>query len=381
MAINLFPHRAKNALIRWLAPAAATEVEQFMIRVVYVSSICLFLTLSGNWNLSTLLVFCSFFMGTVAHARHMMRQPESPVTRRYAGIFLDQTGALVTTALVGPSFAICYFMIGSISVGYGLRFGPRYAAVSATYSGLGLGLMVWGLPVFAAEAHWIVSTIACTSVMPLYASYLTVHLRQQQAAMQLEAERLQQATAHDAKTGLLNQNAFVEKLDQLLHERRGRRHALAVLFLDLDRFKRVNDTMGHAAGDELLCRVAQALRQAVREADLVARLGGDEFAVLLHEVLRPEEVPLVVANLQQRLRRAITVEEASLGVGMSIGAVVHEGGDDSMTAAKLMAKADTAMYEIKAVHHAEHTAPVAMEPAAPDTSPAAGPTLVHSRAA
>ncbi|WP_130494490.1 GGDEF domain-containing protein [Motilibacter rhizosphaerae] len=146
---------------------------------------------------------------------------------------------------------------------------------------------------------------------------------------------------HDSITGLPGRAHFLETLDRALLEEGG---DLALLFVDLDRFKEVNDLLGHAAGDELLVVVADRLRSAVRGTDVAARLGGDEFAVLVRDPAGPE----VVAALAERIIRAVSspvaLRAGTASVGASVGVALREPG---VPAADLLAQADTAMYAAK----------------------------------
>ncbi len=167
----------------------------------------------------------------------------------------------------------------------------------------------------------------------------------------LTAERhaqreLRHAATHDALTGLPNRLLFTEHLDQEL--RRLRRHpnsGVAVLFIDLDRFKHVNDTYGHAAGDELLVSVARRLRAAVRPQDVVSRLAGDEFAVLLEDVCAGE----VARDIARRCLAAIgathPVQGKQLAMSASIGITMTSG--EECSAEEILAAADAAMYRAK----------------------------------
>jgi diguanylate cyclase (GGDEF)-like protein/PAS domain S-box-containing protein len=159
--------------------------------------------------------------------------------------------------------------------------------------------------------------------------------------------QLQHLADHDALTGLFNRRRFSEELERaLMRARRFGEHG-AVLFLDLDGFKFVNDTLGHAAGDELIGRVASLLASNLRETDTLARVGGDEFAVLL--VPSDERSAVVVAKkLLSTLRRnpATVRDDRSARVSSSIGIALFSG-DDRLTADELVVEADIAMYQAK----------------------------------
>jgi diguanylate cyclase (GGDEF)-like protein len=151
---------------------------------------------------------------------------------------------------------------------------------------------------------------------------------------------------HDSLTGLPNRVLFLDRVEQAVARAHRRDIRLAVLFLDLDGFKAVNDRFGHAEGDELLKTIAGRLVGCVRAVDSVARLGGDEFAVLLEEVEEPGEVELLCRRILTALRQEVGIADHDVLVGASIG-VALSGGDDD--AAGLLRNADMAMYRAKAL--------------------------------
>jgi diguanylate cyclase (GGDEF)-like protein len=161
---------------------------------------------------------------------------------------------------------------------------------------------------------------------------------------------------HDGLTGLFNRNAFFEQLDRAVNLAKRHRRRGALLFLDLDNFKRINDTLGHATGDRLLKGVADRLQQCLRTTDFVARadgdgndaiarLGGDEFTVLLSEVSHSEDAAAVARRIIEVLREPFIIDRSELLVGASIGITVYPtDGDDIIT---LLRNADSAMYRAK----------------------------------
>jgi diguanylate cyclase (GGDEF)-like protein/PAS domain S-box-containing protein len=172
----------------------------------------------------------------------------------------------------------------------------------------------------------------------------------------LAERQLQHIAHHDMLTDLANRHCFQERL--ALAVERTRENAderFAVMFMDLDRFKMVNDSFGHHAGNELLCTTAQRLRAGVRPGDLVARLGGDEFAVLLERLGSQAEVTVVVERILDAMRRPMTVHERELSVAVSIGvahgddvAVRRADGDSSGDAVTVLLRhADLALYRAK----------------------------------
>jgi diguanylate cyclase (GGDEF)-like protein/PAS domain S-box-containing protein len=159
----------------------------------------------------------------------------------------------------------------------------------------------------------------------------------------LEAQLKHQAF-HDPLTGLVNRAAFSDRVEHALMRMERRGATLAVLFLDLDNFKIVNDQYGHAAGDQLLVTVAERLRECLRASDVAARLGGDEFAILLDEVNDTSNVVQVAERLLHALRLPFILEGQPVNVGVSIGIAWSYPGQ---SAADLLRHADIAMYSVK----------------------------------
>ncbi|WP_018412430.1 diguanylate cyclase domain-containing protein [Methyloversatilis thermotolerans] len=158
-------------------------------------------------------------------------------------------------------------------------------------------------------------------------------------------QRLRQMAQFDALTGLPNRALLIDRMETAIAAARRARVRLAVLYLDVDRFKSVNDTLGHAAGDTLLQVVAQRLRASVRDADTVARLGGDEFVVLIPELRRRDDADAVADKIRTALALPVDIDGHTLQVGASIGVALWPAdGEDGRA---LLSVADAAMYALK----------------------------------
>jgi diguanylate cyclase (GGDEF)-like protein len=159
--------------------------------------------------------------------------------------------------------------------------------------------------------------------------------------LRFEVDSKSHQATHDALTGLPNRVLFQTRAAEALHKSRG----VAVVLLDIDRFKDVNDTLGHAIGDRLLCEVSERLVHAVSGRATVARLGGDEFALVIPDVTEPELAVAIVNDLHREMSRPIRIDGLALAVTASAGiAVAPEHGDD---VALLLQRADIAMYHAK----------------------------------
>ena len=160
-----------------------------------------------------------------------------------------------------------------------------------------------------------------------------------------DEEQVWRQANFDALTGLPNRSLFLDRLSQAVKASRRDRSRFALLFIDLDGFKAVNDTYGHATGDLLLQEAAARLLLAVRSSDTVARLSGDEFTVILHDVANREEIAVVAAKMVVRLAESFELDGNVANVQASIGIAVFP--DDADDAAVLIRLADRAMYTVK----------------------------------
>ncbi|GAA2631544.1 putative bifunctional diguanylate cyclase/phosphodiesterase [Streptomyces axinellae] len=198
------------------------------------------------------------------------------------------------------------------------------------------------------DGHWL----NVESTVNRYQGGLIFNSRDVTERVRLQAQ-LQHNASHDALTDLPNRALFTERVRQAIGGRRGGDCGTAVLFIDLDGFKAVNDTVGHQAGDELLVQAARRLHESVRSGDTAARLGGDEFAVLIRGDGEPGQAPdaereLRIHDIADRLRLTLSdpyrVEGTEVRVAASIGIAFAEPG---ITPSALMRNADLAMYRAK----------------------------------
>jgi diguanylate cyclase (GGDEF)-like protein len=156
---------------------------------------------------------------------------------------------------------------------------------------------------------------------------------------------LEHLARHDSLTGLPNRRMFFERLEHALANARRSAMPLAVLFVDLDHFKQLNDSLGHGAGDRVLQAVANLLRSATRESDTVARLGGDEFVILIEQLDDPQRVIAVLHKLHERFQLPMLIDGHEVQVQASMGvSLFPRDGDDIES---LLQQADRAMYAAK----------------------------------
>ena len=158
-------------------------------------------------------------------------------------------------------------------------------------------------------------------------------------------ERLTHLAQYDQLTGLVNRTLFRDRLIHAMARSKRLQQPMGLLLLDLDRFKSVNDTMGHDAGDQLLKAVADRLRECVREVDTVARMGGDEFTIILEALSHEDDITTVAQRITKSLTEPFPLENQRVSIGVSIGITVYPLDDHEID--DLLRHADAAMYRAK----------------------------------
>ena len=188
--------------------------------------------------------------------------------------------------------------------------------------------------------HWTAEEINYASAL---ADFMALALS---AADRKQAEEeMRRLANYDHLTGLPNRTLFMDRMEQSLARARRSRHALALLFIDVDRFKSVNDSLGHNVGDQLLYQIGQRLLECVRTSDTVARLGGDEFTVIIEDCQEPQAVTLTCERILSSLAEPILLEGTEVNLGASIGVSMYPA--DGSTVQALLQNADSAMYKAK----------------------------------
>lgn len=200
-------------------------------------------------------------------------------------------------------------------------------------------------------AQWQVSGMALAALTALYLFLFFIVrkadaiIARQDRESDASGEVIRHQAYHDVLTGLPNRKYFTDRLDHAIAMATRHGHTSALMFIDLDRFKVVNDSLGHAAGDTMLKIVSARIQSCLRGSDLLFRMGGDEFTVILPEVSAPEEAAVVARRILAAVSGPVSIQAHELMVGASIGIAVFPGDGDS--AECLLKSADSAMYSAK----------------------------------
>ncbi|HKA38196.1 MAG TPA: EAL domain-containing protein [Burkholderiales bacterium] len=201
------------------------------------------------------------------------------------------------------------------------------------------------------SGQWKILAGVLSSLSVIYGVILWILMRYrrllnaQEAARLAQEERIRHQAYHDELTGLPNRVSFAEQLEAMIRRARRTDWTLGVMFLDLDRFKVVNDSLGHHAGDQLLRIAGGRIQRAIRESDMLFRMGGDEFTVLLENVRGPEEAAAVAQRVIEAIAEPIRLQAHEIRVTASIGMALFPRDDPS--GLRIVKSADTAMYRAK----------------------------------
>ena len=259
------------------------------------------------------------------------------------------------------SFLICIrFLEGALAEDFSGQYfidSPAFAATASTQEGFAshaltneagqtVGWFAWrpDRPGALILSETLPAMLGAMAIAGLVLVLLLRSLRRTTAALEEGKARAEHQANHDVLTGLANRAYFNRRLEEALSGSSRDSFSVALLALDLDRFKQVNDTLGHEAGDQLLREVGERLTPLVDEEDTVARLGGDEFAIIQRGVKAPDEVSALSGNIIAALGAPFVLAGRVAQIGVSIGAVITPA---NQAARDLASKADIALYEAK----------------------------------
>jgi diguanylate cyclase (GGDEF)-like protein len=205
----------------------------------------------------------------------------------------------------------------------------------------------------SANNNWLAITIAVialavltiTTILLLYDAHLESKTRKHNEQLRVANVQLQHVATHDALTELPNRLLLADRMAQAIAQAERHHMRFAILVVDLDRFKSINDSLGHLAGDTMLKEVAQRLAIVLRKADTLARLGGDEFVLILNEIPRAQDIESIASRVLEDMARPVKLTDLELHTSASIGISIYP--DDGTSAETLLQHADAAMYHAK----------------------------------
>lgn len=298
-----------------------------------------------------------YFLCNSAFMVHAYRQLRSPLRWRLA-MWVDIV--FVSFSLIADTSPVPPALVAYIAVvlGNGMRYGMRFfreAVVGSIFLG-GMGFYFYYSEHVRSINIGTLFLIIFGVIIILYAYALMD--RVDRIRRQLEADR-----TNDALTGLLNRRALFEVADKLFRQIERTEKPLAVLFADVNKFKSINDTWGHSAGDQVLATIARVIAGTTRKSDITARYGGDEFVLILPES-NSEKAAVLAQRLQENLRKWAKTEHIELSMSIGVGEAPRHGSD----LRSVLENVDKAMYRSKAagesggIQHVDDMVPESRQP-------------------
>lgn len=266
--------------------------------------------------------------------------------RRILVIFLDLIIWSIGMCLAGEIYALTLWLPLTVSMGNGLRYSPRHGFISAGVSGVCVAIALVLSPYWRDMPFVSIGILLTVTLIPFYAFLLNKKIAKNKELMEQHAAALETAIKFDALTGVLNRTGFSIDFEEVFAQTQQPGRLMALLVIDLDGFKAVNDSAGHAAGDEMLRRVATSIRGCLRISDSIARLGGDEFAVTLNSLKSPDDAHWISEKIVKAVATLEVPGSRGLRVGASVGmCLLPASGISSIEDA--LAAADCLMYASK----------------------------------
>jgi diguanylate cyclase (GGDEF)-like protein len=279
------------------------------------------------------------------------KDPDVSSRRRLAGAVLDQCFVFLTLMVIGDNGAWLLPLSLLVSVANGLHFGRGYGLFAAGLSAAGFVSAVLLRPdVWIHSATLVKAAAAALIAIPAYVALVAERLINASEEYRARARKMARIAMEDPLTRLANRAYFKKSLTKAVDNAKAGEleESFAVMYCDLDNFKLINDTHGHAAGDAVLRKVAEALRKCVRRSDVVARLGGDEFAVYLKGLSDAEIAKRIGRSIVEAVRSIDSVEGTPVQVACSLGiTMVAAPVDDAVAVDRVLARADEAMFQAK----------------------------------
>jgi diguanylate cyclase (GGDEF)-like protein len=265
---------------------------------------------------------------------------------RYALMYLLGWGAIGVLVSQGNFRAAVYWSLGCVYAIAALHFQRRLPPKSTGRLAIVTGFSIWAL--FFFTHPWVMDHYAshadiASHVWNMQKSLISIGMIL--VMLEEQVSNNEWLALHDELTGLPNRRLFAAKLTQALEYTNRKNGSLALVVLDVNDFKKINDTLGHVAGDQVLREMANTLRKSIRASDTVARLGGDEFIIVATDMTGEGAVERFTDSLRSAIERPIMINDQAMVVGASFGFAIYPR--DAKDATKLLRLADQRMYQLK----------------------------------
>ena len=346
-----------NTLKKWFVWDNDSDVDQdlsqAMVRLV-ILGLCWAYLIGGyvlsDWHTRpdanlVLMLGVGYLVYSLAMWQLITHYPGQNHYRRSLNIVMDVAAVALAMVLLGDFGAVFFPLLLWIIMGNGLRFGVRYLLFAQAVGVVAFSLVVIFSDYWRMNMEFSAGLLISLLALPALYAIQTRRLYQLNERLQGELEFARYAAQHDGLTGLPNRAQFTERLELEVKRSKRTGESFALMYIDLDGFKQVNDTLGHQYGDDLLVAFSARLDDIVRESDLAARVGGDEFAIILPTIDTLEGLEQFAQRLKVAIREPYEVQGRDTCLNASIGMALFP--DDAHDLDDLIRVVDLRMYEDK----------------------------------
>ncbi len=329
------------------------ELSQALVRIGLVTAVLALLTVlvlvdgdeAGYGYAGAMHIALAYWVFSLLWAFWVSRARGPSGIRRSVALVADLATTSVTMYVAGPLGAFFYPVYLWIVAGHGLRYGTRFLLSGMVLSVVGFAIVLMFTPYWAQLRLIGAGLLVGLIILPIYQLSLLRRLQHVNRRLSVELRRTVHAARHDALTLLANRGYFFQRLDEEIARAERQQTGFAVVFIDLDGFKVINDQLGHQAGDEVLRQTASRLRKVCRKTDVAARFGGDEFALLIVAENDSDAVQKLISRIASAVCVPIEWQGSTLKVSASVGVSLYP--DSGATSDELVHNADLAMYKRK----------------------------------
>ena len=302
----------------------------------------------GAVSPGVLILESGYMLYVVLHWTLVRRYPGYYPSRRLFTLFADHGTCATLMFLAGEVAIVAIFAKLWVTLGLGFRFGLKWmitSAVIALISIIGLGLV----PGYWSQNFiWVVGLLILNIIIPAYVGVLVRGLEQARAKLAQYADLMERMALKDSLTGLPNRAALHAELERVSAHAVRHNSSIAMLYFDLDGFKKVNDTYGHAVGDLLLKEVAERVSEILRTEDILARLGGDEYVAVMQVPVSKDRVNGFADRILQAILSIDSIDGNPVSISASVGGIIVQGRAAARFGAEgLVHEADKNMYAAK----------------------------------
>ena len=328
------------------------ELAQALGRVIVTSLLAALLAAMALIEASKLfedlaLALAIYFVCSMLHFAWVLHRPGASVTRRLLAIIADQAACTAMIAIGGePALPFAAFYVW-VAVSSGVAYGPRYmqTATAVGAAGFVVGVAVSGLA--SANLPAVLAILLVIATVPLFTRGFFSRVEAAHELVREHAALVRHEATHDRLTGLVNRTVFLDRLERIIARSDRRYVRCAVLYIDVDRFKQVNETAGTGVGDACLAEIAARVGTRIRRCDTFARIAEDEFALLAEDIGREDEAAKVAETVQGTIRSITSVQNARVDLSASVGIALYPGTAHDAGAQDVLTRAELAMHGAK----------------------------------